>query len=909
MITASKYGYWLWNLGLTLSLTIGGEINSTGVGFLGSQNVVLAQIVPDQSLGVESSVITPNLEIKGFPSEKIEGGAMRGKNLFHSFKEFSIPEGQAAYFANPVGIEHILSRVTGQNISQIRGRLGVLGNADLFLLNPNGILFGPNSTLDVKGSFIATTANSLIFEDGTQFSATDTSAPPLLTVSIPAGLQFREATGSIINQSQVFLTDNNGQIFGLGLEGQPGKTLALVGGNITLQAGGSISAPQGRIELGSVAGTGQVSLHSIDSGWALSYEGVQNFQDIELSQFPTLVSTTGIELLGGSSIQVQGRNIIVNNGSQFLGVGADIVLSASGTVQVSGTGEGFPSAIAAQAPLSGKAGNITINAQKLIVQDGGRITVSTDGLLGGENFDQLAISTISAGNLIINASESVELKAGKVVVGMAGELDTGLFSSTSSFGAAGNIIINTSKLTVLNGAKISAESNGVDTLEQPLATGAAGTININASKSLELNGGFISTQTSGLGGDAGDLTINTGKLNMINGASILASTTGQGKSGNILVDASQLTLQNGSQISASSLFSRGGDITLQDLDILQVNNSNISASTQSGRAGNVTVNASDSVQLIGTGGLSVEATAGGTAGNLIVKAGQMNVSNRAKVSVSSPQGQAGNLSITANSLTLNRGSITAETGKSGTGSGANITLQLSEFLRLENGSLISATANGNANGGNITINSPIVFAFPSTTSNGSDIIAKAEEGNGGNIQINAQGIFGIAENLATSGNKTNDIDASSQFGASGQVQLKSTIDPNQGVIQLPETVVDPNTLVAQNPCKRGSQSQFTRTGRGGLPLTFKEDLTDEVTQVRLVQPASSDMANETAQKNSSHMAQNARLIRSETEDLQPIVPAQGWMFNQQGQVVLLAYDPNVTGPQRVKENLPGCPVP
>ena len=910
-MSKSRYSYWVWNLGLTFPLAIGGAINSTGVVLFNpfAQNPVLAQIVPDRSLGEEGSVISPNVDIKGVSSEKIEGGAIRGTNLFHSFKEFSIPEGQAAYFANPMGIERILSRVTGQNISQIRGRLGVLGNADLFLLNPNGILFGPNSTLDVKGSFIATTANSLIFEDGTQFSATDTSAPPLLTVSIPAGLQFREATGSIINQSQVFLTDNNGQIFGLGLEGQPGKTLALVGGNITLQGGGSISAPQGRIELGSVAGTGQVSLHAIDSGWALSYEGVQNFQDIELTQFPTLVSTSNNDLLGGGSIQVQGRNIIVNNGSQFFGAGAEIMLSASETVQVSGTGSGYPSSIAAQAPLSGKAGNITINTQKLIVQNGGRVNVSTSGQLTGENFEQLTISTISSGNLIINASESVELKRGEIVTGKVGDLDTGLFSSTSSFGAAGNIIINTPKLIVRDGAIISAESTGVDSLDQPLATGAAGSININASKSLELNGGFISTQTSGLGGDAGDLTINTGKLNMINGASILASTTGQGKSGNILVDASQLTLQNGSQISASSLFSQGGDITLQDLDILQVNNSNISASTQIGRAGNVTVNASDSVQLIGTGGLSVEATADGTAGNLIVKAGQMNVSNRAKVSVSSPQGQAGNLNITTNSLTLNRGSITAETGKSGTGSGANITLQLSEFLRLENGSLISATANGNANGGNITINSPIVFAFPSTTSNGSDIVAKAEEGNGGNIQINAQGIFGIAENLATSGNKTNDIDASSQFGASGQVQLKSTIDPNQGVIQLPETVVDPNTLVAQNPCKRGSQSQFTRTGRGGLPLTFKEDLADEVTQVRLVQPASSDMANETAQKNSSNMAQNARLIRSETEDLQPIVPAQGWMFNQQGQVVLLAYDPNVTGPQRVKENLPGCPAP
>jgi filamentous hemagglutinin family protein len=201
----SSYSCWICNLGLTFSLAIGGVINSTGVAWFNNspKNSALAQIVPDQTLGAESSVINPNVNIEGTLSDQIEGGAIRGTNLFHSFEEFNVREGQGAYFLNPVGIEHILSRVTGNNISQILGKLGVLGNADLFLINPNGIVFGPNATLDLKGSFLATTANSLIFEDGTQFSATDTFAPPLLTVSIPAGLQFRETAGSILNQSQV----------------------------------------------------------------------------------------------------------------------------------------------------------------------------------------------------------------------------------------------------------------------------------------------------------------------------------------------------------------------------------------------------------------------------------------------------------------------------------------------------------------------------------------------------------------------------------------------------------------------------------------------------------------------------------------------------------------------------------
>jgi filamentous hemagglutinin family protein len=754
VVLHNNYGYWICNLsklkshkrilnlglGLISSLGISVVINPPYLLFFNifNRNSAFAQIVPDQTLGTESSVIDPNVNMEGIVRDKIEGGAVRGANLFHSFEEFSIREGQGAYFVNPVGIEHILSRVTGNSVSQILGKLGVLGNADLFLINPNGIVFGPSASLDLKGSFLATTANSIIFEDGTQFSATDSSVSPLLTVSIPTGLEFRESAGNILNQSQVATPT-----FDLGLKVEEGNTLALVGGDITMQ-GGSITVPNGRIELGSVAGTGQVRLQKIDTAWALSYEEVQNFQDIELNQSSTsnnisIVRTFSVNGRGGGSIQVQGRHITLKNASQFFGGGADIVVSASETVEVSGNVLGIVgSAISSSAPIIGQNGNITINTKRLIVQDGGFIATTTSGNLIN---NQLMTTRVSGGILTINASESVELRGS--------EVETGLFSSTESFGAAGNIIINTGKLIVRDGAIISAEATGVDALDQPLTTGQAGNININASESLEVNGGFISTETNGLGGDGGILSINTGKLNIIDGGGVLASTTGEGRGGNILVNASDFVnlsgvdnegaasglftqsdgtgtagnitintpnfrILEGAQVSAASISAQGGNIALQGLETLEVNNSNISASTETGSAGNLTVTA-ESVQITNTGSLSVEATdEDGTAGNLTVETGHLSISDGAQVTVSSPEGQAGNLTINANTLSLNRGSITAETGTSQGESGANITLNISDLFRIENESRISATANSSADGGNIDIDTSFLVVFPPT---------------------------------------------------------------------------------------------------------------------------------------------------------------------------------------------------
>ncbi|HAA28965.1 MAG TPA: filamentous hemagglutinin, partial [Cyanobacteria bacterium UBA8553] len=140
--------------------------------YLHFQGRASAQLTPDSTLGGESSIITPGVIINRQPADRIDGGASRGANLFHSFREFNIGAGREVYFANPAGIENILTRVTGSTRSEILGTLGVSGNANLFLINPNGIVFGSNARLDMRGSFLASTASSFKFADGIEFSAT-----------------------------------------------------------------------------------------------------------------------------------------------------------------------------------------------------------------------------------------------------------------------------------------------------------------------------------------------------------------------------------------------------------------------------------------------------------------------------------------------------------------------------------------------------------------------------------------------------------------------------------------------------------------------------------------------------------------------------------------------------------------
>jgi filamentous hemagglutinin family protein len=157
---------------------------------------------------------------------------------------------------NPSGIQNILTRVTGGQVSNILGTLGVEGSANLFLLNPNGIVFGPNARLDVRGSFLGTTANSFVFPQGIEFSATNPQAPPLLTINVPIGLQFGSQPGRITS----FAVSRNEQGSAVnGLSVGFGSSLSLIGGEIALD-GSFLFVPNGRVQLGAVGGDTTVGL-------------------------------------------------------------------------------------------------------------------------------------------------------------------------------------------------------------------------------------------------------------------------------------------------------------------------------------------------------------------------------------------------------------------------------------------------------------------------------------------------------------------------------------------------------------------------------------------------------------------------------------------------------------------------
>jgi filamentous hemagglutinin family protein len=705
-----------------------------------------AQITNDDTLSTD--VNTPdNLNFK------ITGGRQTGGNLFHSFSQFSVPTGGLAIFDNALDVQNIFSRVTGGSVSNIDGLIQANGSSNLFLLNPNGIIFGSNAQLNIGGSFIATTANQIDFTDDSSFSATDLQSSPLLTVSIPIGLQFGETAGRIVNQS--IIEDSSG--FSVGLQVQPGKTLALVGGDIFLDGGG-LFAPGGRIELGSVAGSSFVSLTPIAKGWALEYENVQNFQDIKLSQ--------------GAFIDSSGES----------------------------------------------PGNILLK--------GKRITITDNSVVANFNF-----GVNPGGSIVVKASESLE-------VSDFSEIDSNTFST----GSSGDIIIETKKLIVRNRSFIDTSNQG---------DGQGGNLTVNAFESVEVDGSSrpsaLTTQTFG-NRDAGDLRVTTPRLILRDGGQINSSTRESGgNGGSIIVNASESVEVSGQGIMESGEVVPSGLFTRTEGD-----------------------------------------TTFGSGGNLNINTGRLSIRDGGTISVAAVEGstgRAGNLEIDANSLSLNQGTITAETAQTGGDEGANITLKISDLLRIENQSQISATANGLADGGNIDIDAGFVIAFPNQNN---DIIARAAEGTGGKIDIATNGIFGIEERSSTPINNSNDIDPSSEFGLDGTVNINELdVNPAEGLEELPTSIIDVTKLVAQNLCQQLKGSEFIVTGTGGIAPNPSQVRNGEVIEVDLVEPAPFSEDGEIEGRGGSRTAR--------TEVKEEIVEAQGWIINDRGNLELVVYSTEVNG--------------
>ena len=948
--------------------------------FLLFPTATLAQIVPDRTLGTENSR-TVSDTINNLPSDRIEGGATRGVNLFHSFREFNVGEGRGAYFANPNGIANIFTRVTGSNPSNILGTLGVQGNANLFFLNPQGIIFGPNARLDLRGSFIGSSADSIVFNNGFEFSSAKSNTVPLLAINIPVGLRLRENPGTIVNSSQAIgptptlppLTVEIPISNKLGLAVDPGQTLGLIGGDIQLQ-GGNLTAYSGQILLGSVKSPGLVQFEPTALGLNLNYSNIQNFGNIEMNG--AFINTSG---LGGGKIDIRGGNITLNGsgiygltlgnidgrgidinaqnlrvdkGSQIFtptlgeGKGSDINLHVTDSVEAIGLGiEGYQriySQYVASGTLNPFDPQIVLNAGTVGSGASGDINIDTgrlllrDGLVGGST----TFSSGNGGNMTFRAN-TIEI--------VSSVLSNG--TTRGSTGQGGSITVDAQRLIMRDGSNLVTISR---------SDGASGNIAIKTKESVKLSGSLPgSTAQTAIGansfdgnGKAGDITIDTKRLTVSDGAVITLSTgaiiggvvfsTSGGPGGSLTVRASESIEVSGvsgalgtADFAPSSLGTqtttsgRGGDIRLFTPLLAVRNGGNVSAASLSGSdAGDITINA-DRAEVqgmasnggfrsrieasVGSANAVVNPNATGNAGSLNLNINQLIIRDGATVNVQAlGTGRAGNINVVANSIALdNKASID---GTTVSGTGANINLR-SRSIQLRRGSRITTDA-GISDGGNIKINSDILVALPRENS---DITANARTASGGQVAVNVPNIFGFTsvnreqarsslgltdaefaklQINPTSLIPTSDIAAISQQAGpalQGAVTFSSAgVNPAQGLVELPQNVVDPAVLIVANPCIQGQENEFSITGKGGVPANPNDALSSDSTQFSWVEPLVG-------------RSQNVQGTKAEIEiQPQPVIPAGGWVMDDRGQVTLVAYNTTDRVPQRSRRTLPVC---
>lgn len=842
-----------------------GSVALTSCVWLAGGGCAIAEIIPDETWGTEKSVVTPNVDFL------IEAGTRRGFNLFHSFERFDITEGGSVYFDSPQGIENIFSRVTGNDASEILGTLGVNGGATLFLINPNGIIFGDNAFLDVQGSFVATTANGIQFGEQGFFSTTQSEPPsPLLTVN-PSAFLFNQITPGRIESRSIEPVGFNP--FGVPLSGlrvPNGQSLLLVGGEILINGqidqsesgvGAGLITLEGRLELAAVAGFGTVGLTVDNNTLSLNVPPEISRGNIALTN--GVFATTAGER--GGDTQLWGKQITLTDSSLIAsaslgaGKGGNLVVNASELVQASGVNGGFFTTNGG----TGDGGNITITTPVLQLMDGAVVFTGTVG-------------TGNAGNLVVNASESVQVSGGVIVDGSrrsSGLRTDALFGE----GNGGDITINTPVLLMEGGALIASSSFSE-------STGDGGDITIVASESVQLmSESRLTSQTAGEG-DAGNVKIDTPLLIVQNQAEITADTLerSSGNAGMIDVNADQVQLDSGGKIESRTL--------------------------SNGDAGNILVQVGNSLTISGEdSGLFANTTkkSSGNGGSIIIgNPRTVVVRDKGQITVNSQgDGIGGNISIEADSLILDTNArISAETVAN---NGGNIMLTIDDLLLLRRESRISTDAGKDekmGDGGNITIKADLIVGVPNENS---DITANAYEGNGGNITITTQGLFNVFirsnedlknllepdEPLDPERLDSNDITAISQtspeLSRTPRLNL-SGIDPSQGLVELPAELVDVTRLVEQSLCAAAQGSEFIVTGRGGLPKPPNQILDADATW--------EDWRITTGEE-STQMQQSNQNSYQEVTGNKPnkFVEAQGWFKDANGTIILTA-EPTVVTP-------------
>ena len=736
------------------------------------------------------------------------------------------------------------------------------------MINPAGIIFGEGARLDIGGSFYGSTASSILFEDG-EFSAADLENLPLLTVNAPIGLGFRDNPGDIVNRSDLaeisLFEDETGSEFTeierIGLQVNEGKNIALIGGDILID-NSAISTFRGNLTFGSVSKASVVTFNN--DGTFVFPKGIQKG---DISLFSS--NTTSRSAFINSDIVFEG-GLLEENNIDF--VANTISLNDS---VVSG----------ADSFVAGAKGNINLVAESISLDNAARLQSDGEINLTANSIslnNESAISLLGIGEATIG---DINLTANSISLN-----NSFIASNILSFFFEGEVTIGDINLTA-NSISLNSSEIIVDLIG---GKGTIGDINLNAN-SISLNNEssiassyqFVPSifSTEDIGGRIGDTNLSADSISLNNSVIVSQNFEGEGRIGDINLNANSISLDNQASIQTQSdTLAQASNIKIDAAELIYINGKDSTISTQTGglgNAGNIIISTNE-LNILDSGQIS--------ANNFIVETFQIAGGELIRNILEQPQegsGNAGTIDITADNITLSdRGGITA---LSSAGEGGNINLQVDDVLSLRGNSEISATAgelDTPGNGGNVTIDSQFIVAFPDGNN---DITANAFSGAGGNITIATEGIFGIQER--PNNPLTNDITASSEAGISGNITITTPdINPVQGTTELSTNVVEPGETtqqVCQANREAAAKNGLTISGKGGivpdpaLPLNSLN-----VTVNGEINPTSTIPAPiETSQGK--------------------IQPARGIKVTESGKIILTAYRTNNAG-ERIPEGSRNC---
>jgi filamentous hemagglutinin family protein len=871
-----------------------------------------AQVVFDGSL--EALGGAPAGLVPGAPDYfvPINSGILTGPNvnlLLHSFSQFDLDFGQSIFFESGGDISDVIARVTAGDGSSIAGVISA--DANLYLIDPRGITFNNGAQINVAGAFAASTADSILFDSGQQFSVNNAGQfdSALLTiVGEPGGFSYSQASPAPIEISQ--------------LTGRPGQPILLAGGDVFIN--GTVRARGGLIEITGLSAPGIVDIVT-DPTLANTLLAVEINVEEDVSRADVLVDAGILDVstddalvtFDGGSIGIKAGNIDLLNSSAICGGIGAAADCGGGNINVNG----------------GEAGNILLDAtERVRVLEGSSVVNRIEGdpfdLTQGASGNPRDIFTASDlfGSILIFA-DVVEIQGANSVL------------SATSRGISGNAglvsITAASEVTISSGPLIAPDDipGGLYSQVAPGTTGDAGGISVQASSISVTNGALVTSRSSGQG-NAGLIQFESSET-LIDGSFLLSTIGpgGLGEAGNILISANNsVTLTNGAEVATklegtstgNNLFAgnllgaiQSGDFSnvvasvLVFGDFVTIENNSVLTATTTGQgnSGAIFVGADRDILLQNQGSIVSEVGSGIDAigGGIFLVSERLGLVNNSQISVENNGiGLAGLILGNAAVIALDENSSIGAETESGLGGGIAFS---GNFISLSNNSNIRTDARAGAgDGGDIELDiSDVIYASPDRDNN---ITAQAT-GNGGNINFPASLFLRNIAPRDSDFSNSNDITADGAF-SDGTIAFRSGVqdlNPVQEQVTLPTNLIDASRLIAQG-CAAGNLTaaqeigELVVTGRGGVPPSPSEQVIDAGGGPGLIDVPNLGAATPIEVEGP---ADNRPLGPQAPTASGPItwVEAQGWVYGEDGEVILTA-SANAGAPPARIWLLPGC---